>query len=285
MIHHSSTDPVLIKKISLKVWTLRDEVECRVREKLESTPEAERDHLDLSDIKNAYTAKSLDPNIGAVNNVVELKTGADLDTSEDEMMKAMQEASSDEAPSEEAPSEEAPSEEAPSEEALNAETANEAAAENVTSLFGGDSPNPSKSEDSNLINISASMPPLPEDKIFKGKTVLAEIGMDKIYFFSNKKFTEGQSIVIKFEIPKTFIMNADVLYCRPFNLKSRVISENNYQFRVMAKFNFLKEGERALLRQFLKSVEPEVQAQPVSTETIKSEKTEDSDFSELDDLI
>lgn len=257
MIHHSSTDPVLIKKISLKVWTLRDEVESRVREKVESLPEDAED-VDLSELRSAYTQKIA----GApVDNVVELKSGTDLDNSEDEMMKAMQEVAAEEASS--------------SEE--NSEAPEVATEGTVTSLFNNQPA-------SNVVELSTEMPPLPEEKVFKGKTVLAEIGMDRIYFFSNKKFTEGQSIVIKFEIPKTFIMNADVLYCRPFNLKSRVISENNYQFRVMAKFSFLKEGERALLRQFLKSVEPEVQTQTVPQE-IKAEKTEDSDFSELDDLI
>lgn len=256
MIHHSSTDPVLIKKISLKVWTLRDEVESRVREKIESLPEGSED-VDLSDLRSAYTPKAP----GApVDNVLELKTGTELDNSEDEMMKAMQEASGEESPA--------------TDEAATPEKTEEAS---VTPLFANQA-------DSNVVELSTEMPPLAEDKIFKGKTVLAEIGMDRIYFFSNKKFTEGQSIVIKFEIPKTFIMNADVLYCRPFNLKSRVISENNYQFRVMAKFSFLKEGERALLRQFLKSVEPEVQVQAAPQE-VKAEKSEDSDFSELDDLI
>lgn len=262
MIHHSSTDPVLIKKISLRVWTLRDEVEAKVREKIETLPEG-TDNVDLSDLRSAYTPQK--PG-SAVNNVIELKTDADLDTSEDEMMKAMQEAAPEEPASSEVPQEE-----------VSQETDQAAATESVTPLF-------SAPENNNLIELSSEMPPLSADKIFKGKTVLAEIGMDRIYFFSNKKFTEGQSIVIKFEIPKTFIMNADVLYSRPFNLKSRVISENNFQFRVMAKFSFLKEGERALLRQFLKSVEPEVQVQATAPES-KTEKTEDSDFSELDDLI
>lgn len=270
MIHHSSTDPVLIKKISLKVWTLRDEVESRVREKIETLPEGS-ENIDLTDLRSAYTPKVNAP--ANNNNVIELKTGSDLDTSEDEMMKAMQEASSENTPESEDNGEEKPVEA----EAIEATDVNNTSNSNVTSLFNAPT-------DSNIIELSAEIPPLSDDKIFKGKTVLAEIGMDRIYFFSNKKFTEGQSIVIKFEIPKTFIMNADVLYCRPFNLKSRVISENNYQFRVMAKFSFLKEGERALLRQFLKSVEPEVHA-PAVVQEVKAEKSEDSDFSELDDLI
>ena len=271
MIHHSSSDPVLIKKISLKVWTLRDEVEARVKEKVEALQDQEGSEIDLSDLKDAYTKKN-----NASAEVIAINPAAPLDDSEDEMKRAMEEAMG--GGSAEAPNEEAPTEEGTEENAESAVETPPAQDNNVTPLFA------TNGNEGNLIDINVDMPPLAEEKIFKGKTVLAEIGMDRIFFFTNKLFTEGQSIVIKFEIPKTFIMNADVHYCRPFNLKSRVISQNNFQYRVMAKFSFLKEGERALLRQFLKSVEPETQAQAPVQEA-KAEKEADSDFSELDDLI
>ena len=35
MIHNSSNDPVLIKKISLKIWSLRDEIEARIQDKID----------------------------------------------------------------------------------------------------------------------------------------------------------------------------------------------------------------------------------------------------------
>lgn len=271
MIHHSSSDPVLIKKISLKVWTLRDEVEARVKEKVEALQDQEGSEIDLSDLKDAYTKKN-----NASAEVIAINPAAPSDDSEDEMKRAMEEAMG--GGSAEAPNEEAPTEEGAEENAESAVETPPAQDNNVTPLFA------TNGNEGNLIDINVDMPPLAEEKIFKGKTVLAEIGMDRIFFFTNKLFTEGQSIVIKFEIPKTFIMNADVHYCRPFNLKSRVISQNNFQYRVMAKFSFLKEGERALLRQFLKSVEPETQAQTPVQEA-KAEKEADSDFSELDDLI
>jgi hypothetical protein len=41
MIHNSSNDPVLIKKISLKVWSLRDEIESRIKSELDENPEGD----------------------------------------------------------------------------------------------------------------------------------------------------------------------------------------------------------------------------------------------------
>jgi len=240
MIHNSSNDPVLIKKISLKIWSLRDEIESRLKTELEKNPETE---INVDAIRNEYIKKA------PTDNVLSLKSGTDLDNSEDEMARAMR----GEEPTEE------PTAEATIEE------------NNVVEL----------NANANVIEVSLTPPELEESKISKGKTVLSEINMDKMFFFCNRPFTEGQSIVIQFCIPKMFIINADILYCRPFNLKSRIISQNNFSYRVLAKFTFLKEGERALLRQFLQSIEPDVQKVEKKS---NNEGEADSGFGELDDL-
>ncbi len=260
MIHNSSSDPVLIKKISLKIWSLRDEIESRVQEKLdagEMVPEALEQKI--MELRGEYTKKSALP-----DNVVQLKSGADLPADEDdEMAKAMAAAmeGGDEA-------------EAPADGA-------EAGENNVVSMNGEAAP--ASTEDAAVITIGIEPPNLSEDKISKGKTILSEIGMEKMFFFSNKAFTEGQSIVVQFCIPKTFIVNADVIYCRPFNIKSRIISQNNYTHRMLIRFNFLREGERALLRQFIQSIEPDI-TKVVKKAPAAEEEAGDGDFNELDDL-
>ncbi len=256
MIHNSSSDPVLIKKISLKIWSLRDEIETRIQEKVDAgeiAPESVEEKV--LELRGEYTKKTAAP-----DNVLQLKSGDALSNDEDEMARAMAAIENEEA---------AEATEAPPEE----ETAN------VVSM----SPAPTENAEANLIRIQVEPPNISEDKIFKGKTILSEISMDKMFFFSNKAFTEGQSIVIQFCIPKTFIVNADVIYCRPFNIKSRIISQNNYTHRMLIKFNFLKEGERALLRQFIQSIEPDVTKVIKKPEVAESDSDE-GDFGELDDL-
>lgn len=246
MIHNSSNDPVLIKKISLKIWSLRDEIESRLKTELEKNPDAE---INVDSIRNEYIKQAAD------NNVIALKSGTDLDTSEDEMARAMR----GEEPAE------------ASEASTDANSTDGQDGSNVVAL----------NANANIIEVSLTPPELDETKISKGKTVLSEINMDKMFFFCNRPFTEGQSIVIQFCIPKMFIVNADILYCRPFNLKSRIISQNNYSFRALVKFTFLKDGERALLRQFLQSIEPDVQKVEKKS---SNEGEADSGFGELDDL-
>ena len=52
---------------------------------------------------------------------------------------------------------------------------------------------------------------------------------------------------------------------------------------MLIKFNFLKEGERALLRQFIQSIEPDI-TKVVKKAPTTEEDAGDGDFNELDDL-
>lgn len=256
MIHNSSTDPVLIKKISLKIWSLRDEIEARIQAKVDSGILVVEE--DILNIRETYTPKSLH-----IDNVLTLKLNEELDNGEDEMARALAEASKEEK----------------TENLVESNEEVSSTDDNVVAI----SPDITPETDKNIISISLVAPNIPVDRVSKGKTVLSEISMEKMFFFCNKPFTEGQSIVIQFCIPKSFIVNADILYCRPFNLKSRIISQNNYTHRALIRFNFLKEGERALLRQFLQSIEPDLSKIEKSSEAQKDD-SDASDFNELDDL-
>lgn len=241
MIHNSTSDPVLIKKISLKIWSLRDEVEARLQEKLTSSPDTQ---INIEEFRVQFLKSGSAVN----NNVSELKIiDPLLDNAEDEMARAMA------------------GEEIP----------------DPTNSSGTSSPESSPVEDANIINIIFTPPIVPEEKIYKGKTVLSEISMEKMFFFCNNAFTEGQSVVLQFCIPKIFVLNADILYCRPYNMQSRIISKNKFNYRVLIKFTFLKDGERALLRQFIQSIEPDLSKYKKND---KPAAKEDDDLSDLDNL-
>lgn len=252
MIYHNSTDPVLIKKIPLRIWTLRDELEAVIQARLESGDYTKETRPSIDDLIAEYREKK--PLVKATaaaddDNPLKLLEGgedSEQDSSEDEPTESLEAADEGENDGEAEPAQEAKS---------------KSAAEVVQ-----------------------RRPKLKEDRIFNGTLILSELEMDHMYFFTNKEFTVGQSIVVEFLIPKKFSVNIDVIYCRAFNLKSRIISNQNYRFRVAAKFTFLKEGERTLLRQFIQSIEPEVQKQaPPKIAKGKAEEVDD-DFGDLDDL-
>ncbi len=200
----------------------------------------------LAEIRKEYLPENVIDFNAAIQAV---KKADELDSSEDEMMKAMQEAT----PAEE--TEESKADAFPTEQPEGDET-----------------------------QIVMVRPKLPPEQIVIGRTILSEVHMDKIFFFSDYNFVEGQSIVIEFQIPKRFIVNANIAYCRNYNMKSRIIRTNQLKFRVCAEFNFLKKGERTLLRDFLRSVEPQVKGKAEAKGQKSAEDSGDDLFNELDNL-
>ena len=71
-IHGNSTDPVLVKKISLRMWKLRDEIEAVIEEK-----SSESESQDIGKIKNEYSADIIS------SKVEEDMSAEDTETSED----------------------------------------------------------------------------------------------------------------------------------------------------------------------------------------------------------
>lgn len=222
MIHGKSNDPVLIKRIPVKVWTLRSEVEEAVRLRYK---EGEKPNLD--DLIEIYKDKG------------ELPVAEESGGSGDEI-----------------------DPQALADAAINGEEA-----DNVTPI------NEKKI-------IKQFIPDLPKEKLFNGNLLLSELYMEGMYFFCEKEFTQGQSIVVDIQIPNRIILNGIVVYSRSFNMKSRIISNSALPYRTGIKFTFLKEGERTLLRNFIKSFEPEL-AQPETKQAAPKTDTNDSD-DELD---
>jgi hypothetical protein len=228
VIYGNSNDPVFIKRIPLRVWVLRDEVEAVIAKRVDSGEE-----FNVDELIEEYKSK------GPLEKEKRLSLIEGGAAPADE---AQEESSSDEPPSEEK--------------------------ETTVSVVQRNSDN------------------MPADKIHRAVLVLSELGMDHLYFFSEFRFTEGQSIVIEFQVPQKFIVNADVAYARAYNIKSRIISEKRLPYRVAAKFTFLKAGERTLLRQFVESIEPEVKASlPVpKPKSADAESSGLDSFDELDNL-
>lgn len=246
MIYGNSTHPVLIKKINLQIWTLRDEIEAIVRDRVKKQG---HEGVDLSDLVEEYKTKEL-----KTQKPLAVVDGEKVEEDGDEMLQAMKEAQEAEGEGERNDEPEASSEQ------------QEKIQENVKVL--------------------RRKPNISKENISSGKMVLSEIDMETMYFFCETNFPAGQSIVIDFNIPMRFVLNADVLYSRPYNMKSRIISTNRLSYRVAVKFTFLKEGERTLLRNFISTIEPEVEevVRPPTKASNSSEGGDGDDFDELDDL-
>jgi hypothetical protein len=293
LIHGSSSDPVLIKKIYLKIWALRDEVEA-VLSKVIKNNGGSKEGIDLEAVKNEYLNNG-EVSAGGLS-VIEGGAGDDEEEDLEAAMAAALVAPDEGAAEEEEEEEEEEEDDAAAAAAMlngQGDEGGDAAAAAAAMLDGqGDDEEPTQVSsptpasylaENKIIQRKSSL--LHKDKVSSGMSILSELGMDTIYFFCKKPFLEGQSIVIEFQVPLKFVVNAQIVYCRPYNLRSRVISQNKLTYRVSADFSFLKPGERTVLRQFIASIEPDVpDVEEVAAGEAATGGGGGDDFDELDNL-
>lgn len=240
MIHNKSTHPVEVKKISIRIWSLRDEIEAGIGRRIKEC-EAAGVPLYIEDIKKFYhlTNQSL-----TNDNVVPLKGVP----SEDGISSMMEEIGEDQKTENK---EENVQGENLTEENKNLQKAEEIIAEQTSQGLENNTPNP-------ILNRPYQRQAPDLDKISYGFCFLSDINMEFMLNFTKDKFLRGQSVTIDFLIPNNFMMTADVTYCHNFAMRSRIISSSRPDYRVQCHFNFSIPGERNNLRSFLKSIEPSI---------------------------
>lgn len=249
MILGASNHPVLIKKIKLNIWCLRDELEEVVKSRLiQHQKNGNKGIPSIEDLIEEYSAKELevDPNFKSELEIVE-------DESEDSL-----------------------------EENSEEEQTDENIDQQASSIVEGQT----EQEVKKTSTIFHRCPKLARNKVHSGEAILSEIDMQSFNFFSNHKFVSGQSIVIEFLVPKRFIINADIIFSRSINMHSRIISEKRHPYRIAAKFSFLRPGERTLLRNFVSSIEPDISEVEMTPQTqkITAAEEESDDLDDLDDF-
>ncbi len=293
-ILNKTNHPVEIKKIYIEIWALRDEIEATVRKRIKDSDETDPSKVDIEDIKEYYTRVL---QVTGDNNEEGEESGEGLDASGNPMdddAQAMMAAlggeaggedNTDEAKEEQPPAE---GEEDADAQAMAAEMLgdqgatpeDDAAAELAAQMLadqGGSDPTSGNSE--KLIELERIRP--EADKIFRGFVLLSDIQMDQILMFTRQDFIRGQNIVINFVIPNSFNISAEVVNTLHISRNSKIISNSKPSHRIQCKFLFKFPDERASLRHFLQSIEPDI---PKNTKKSKPKKEGDEDDVNFDDL-
>lgn len=228
MIYNKSGHPVEVKKISVRLWGLRDEIEAAIERRMKEC-EAAGVPLFIDDIKKFYNLNAP----ATPDNVYQLTPKT---STEEDGMASLMESVADEAKAE-----------ASADSNLN--NAEEIIAEQTTQGLETKKPNP-------ILERPYQRQAPDLDKVSYGFTLLSDINMDNILSFTKDSFLQGQSVVVEFLIPQSFMMTADVSYCHFYAMRSRIISSTKPDYRLQCRFTYTMPGERENLRNFLKSVEP-----------------------------
>jgi hypothetical protein len=217
MIYNKSTHPIEVKKISIRFWALRDEIEAAIERRIKEC-DAAGVPLYIDDIKQYYNLNPTTP-LSEQSNVLALNPQGTAPTEEN------------------------------TEENKTFNEADKIIDEQNKQGLETSRPNP--------ILQRPYRPMAPDlEKVSYGFTFLSDINMESVFCFTKDKFLQGQSVVIEFLIPKTFTMTAEVTYCHHYAFRSRIISSTKPDYRLHCRFNFSIPGERATLRSFLQSIGP-----------------------------
>lgn len=261
MIYNKSGHPIEVKKISIRLWTLRDEIEAAIGRRMKEC-EAAGIPLFIDDIKRFYNL-NLQTSLNEQSNVLQLHAKTDEAES---MANLMESISEEAAPAPEVPTEHIDGEAAPTAESKTFNQAEQIMAEQNMQGLETKKPNP-------ILERPYQRQPPDLDKISYGFTLLSDINMESILSFNKDKFLQGQSVVVEFLIPQTFMMTATVTYCHFYALRSRIISSTKPDYRLQCRFSFAILGERETLRNFLKSIEPTL---PHGQKKMKKDTEDDS---------
>lgn len=297
---NKSNHPVQVKKIPITVWSLRDEIEAAIKQKIEENG-GTTDNLDISEIQNFYSNLKtyedlpkkgeedapdgdLDPNGNPMDDdakaMMEAMGGGGDDSSED---KSEEEAEANNDESESENSEEDDAAAALAAEMLGDQGGGDSSESSADKDAEGDQGSDNTSEEKTSKNSKKGFQRVfPEKKSRDfGFVFLSDLNMEQALIFTRKKYMTGSNIIIEFEAPRKFTLTAEVVTSFAVNMNSRVISETKPNFRIQCKLHFSFEGERTFLREFLKQVEPDV---PPPLSKLKKPATQEDDEDEFDDL-
>lgn len=242
MIYNKSNHPIEVKKISIRLWSLRDEIEAAIERRIKEC-EAAGVPLFVDDIKRFYNL-NLQASLTDQSNVYPLHPKDKPQNGMNSLMESLGEEVKTEETAKAADAE------------ANADgtpkTFNEAEeiiAEQTLQGLENKKPNP-------ILERPYQRQAPDLNKISYGFILLSDITMDSFLSFTKDKFLQGQSVVVEFLIPQSFMVTADVTYCHHYAMRSRIISSTKPDYRLQCKFTYIIPGERDNLRSFLKSIEP-----------------------------
>lgn len=293
-ILNKSNHPVLIKKIKLHIWSLRDELEEAIAQRL---AESGSSNPNLDDIKEFYSRPPAstendedDDDNEDENDDIEAVAEDLFASSDDESEGDGEEEASPEQSEADENVEAADSEEGALEEAdINATMADAAqeASDEGNSEEDASEAGESIEEAALTPEADESKPTLsykrvyPKgDKLSTGYALMSDLNMETFLVFSRSGFYCGQTIVIELLIPQKFSVTAEVVRCEDISRTSRIISDSKANFRIQCVLTYNQPGERSALRNFLQSVEPEIPPPPKKVKRAV-ESDDDDEFEDL----
>jgi hypothetical protein len=294
MLHGFSLDPIHIKKIPIRIWSLQKEIHLFISEHIDSLSPEDLEHIHSHYHKSPHLKDEL-KKLFIQNLLAEyhpnhlphyiqkiLAQDPKSATSIDKHLKLVPPIQTEE-------NIEKSEQTTPDQEPLASTEASKSLEAEVKS----------EPEDLSFSIIEQRYPRLQPEDISHGKVLISEVSINDILFFSEKAFFPGETIIIHFCLPESFSITLEILDIHNYTHQSQIYSIRPMPYRIYARTLFLRHGERSVLREFLLSAEPpnyssvellklaSEREQNAPNDSLKSntlQKKEDGDENDLDDL-
>ncbi|MBF0360226.1 MAG: hypothetical protein HQK49_04405 [Oligoflexia bacterium] len=265
MLYKNSTHPIEVKKIPLKIWTLRAHLESFIKKYVKNI---EYDYVtpdELTALFKLYFNESFllehFPNLlqnFSIPPIVKKNQSSEEDDEGEDTLRKQKNKQIDEQENEQAIANASIDKDQPNNDQNDNQDKFKENKSELDNKHNNNRDDDYDDDDDDDLLVIPLRPPIDKEHLARGKTFISDITMKRISFFGTKGYLPGQAIIIEFDVPNNFTISAEVLHCENYNLHSRIISENRPKHRIHATFPFARKGERTMLRNFIKSIETQI---------------------------
>lgn len=119
--------------------------------------------------------------------------------------------------------------------------------------FGPRKPKQSRSKGRKHIpfaRVSAEIMITATKQIVDSRVFLNDLSPTGVGCFTNTHVDKGENISLVIEQPRHLFVKGQVLWCTPYTMSTKILSQETFKYRVGIKFIFADEEEKAALRKF-----------------------------------
>ena len=87
-------------------------------------------------------------------------------------------------------------------------------------------------------------------QVVEGRVFLNDLSPKGVGCFVPVSFEKGDSVSVVIDEPKHLFVKGQILWCKPYNLESKVLSNEHFPFRIGIKFQFDSDKEAEAIQTY-----------------------------------
>lgn len=90
--------------------------------------------------------------------------------------------------------------------------------------------------------------------VAEARVMLNDLSPAGVGCFVNTAIDKGEKVALVIENPKRIYLQGEVIWCSPYTLSTKILSTEQYKYRVGIKFNFETAEEQDIVKKFIEDV-------------------------------